>query len=114
MNKYLLVLRGSAAAFAALPPTRQEAVIALHQAWAGELGERGLLLDGEACQAGSVLLRGGASGVEQGPAPHAEGRDALSGFYLVQCASLDEAVALARGCPALTHGETVEVVALGH
>lgn len=114
MNKYLLVLRGSAAAFAALPPTRQEEVIALHQAWAGELGERGLLLDGEGSQPGSVLLRAGAAGVEQGPAPHAEGADALSGFYLVQCASLDEAVALARGCPALTHGETVEVVALGH
>lgn len=36
----------------------------------------------------------------------------LGGYSLIRAGSLDAAVALARGCPLLTHGGTVEVCEL--
>ncbi|MEZ5139162.1 MAG: YciI family protein [Acidimicrobiales bacterium] len=41
--------------------------------------------------------------------PYAETKDALTGFYLLECADLDEAVALAAQIPAAWDGGTVEV-----
>ena len=37
----------------------------------------------------------------------------LSGYSLINAAGLDEALALARGCPGLTHDGGVEVARLG-
>jgi hypothetical protein len=114
MPRYMLVLRGNAQAFAALPADRQRHIVGEHQAWAGSLAEQGALLDGDGFQADTVQLRAGPAGLRAEEAPY-KGRDeALSGYYLVQCDTLDAAVALARECPALSHGETVEVLPLGH
>jgi YCII-related domain len=38
----------------------------------------------------------------------------LGGYSLIRAGSLDAAVALARGCPLLTHGGTVEVCELAN
>jgi hypothetical protein len=40
--------------------------------------------------------------------PFAEAREMVGGFFLIECASLDEAVELAQACPA-TRFATVEV-----
>ncbi|MFI6518247.1 YciI family protein [Spirillospora sp. NPDC050679] len=40
--------------------------------------------------------------------PYAETKEALTGFYLLECADLDEALAVAAKIPAAWHG-TVEV-----
>ena len=39
--------------------------------------------------------------------PFAESKEAVAGFFVVQAATLDEAVEIANGCPGLEYGQTV-------
>lgn len=41
--------------------------------------------------------------------PFAESKEAIGGYFLLQQSSLDEAVQIAKKCPLLEHGVTVEV-----
>ncbi len=54
----------------------------------------------------SVRVRGGRVQVSDGP--FAETKEVLGGFYVLDCANIDEAVALAAGIPPAAHG-TIEV-----
>jgi hypothetical protein len=57
----------------------------------------------------TVRVNGGKGGdVVVSDGPYAETKEALSGFYLLECADLDEAVALAAKIPAAWAG-AVEV-----
>ena len=57
----------------------------------------------------TVRTRGGKGGdVITGDGPYAETKEALTGFYLLECADLDEAVKLVAQMPAAWNG-AVEV-----
>ena len=57
----------------------------------------------------TVRVRGGKGGdVVVSDGPYAETKEALTGFYLLECADLDEAVAVAAKLPAAWNG-AVEV-----
>ncbi len=58
----------------------------------------------------TVRVRGGKGGeVLTSDGPYAETKEALTGFYLLECADLDEAVATAAKIPATWTGGSVEV-----
>ena len=44
--------------------------------------------------------------------PFAESKEAIAGFFLIRANSLEQAVEVARGCPGLEFGQTVEVRAM--
>lgn len=113
--KFLLLLRGDPAAFEALPAGERQRIIAAHGAWAGELARAGRLVDGAGFPGRCVRFAAGGGGeVRATDVSFAGDRLAPSGFYLVDAASADEAAALARACPALAHGETVDVLPCAH
>lgn len=79
------------------------------------LRQRGLLLDGEALASrdGSparVSVRGGRASVVDGP--FAEVKELIGGYFLIDCATREEAIAIAGECPAAAWA-TVEVRRLG-
>jgi len=41
--------------------------------------------------------------------PFAESKEAIAGFFLIQADGLEQAVEIAKGCPGLEFGQTVEV-----
>ena len=41
--------------------------------------------------------------------PFAESKEAIAGFFIIRADSLEEAVEVAKGCPGLEYGQTVEV-----
>lgn len=58
----------------------------------------------------SVQVQGGKGGdVVTTDGPYAETKEALTGFYLIEAADLDEAVAWAAKIPAAWDGGTIEV-----
>ncbi len=58
----------------------------------------------------TVRVRGGKGGdVVSSDGPYAETKEVLTGFYLVECADLDEAVSWAARIPAAWTGGTIEV-----
>lgn len=78
--------------------------------WAGTLKERGLLLAAESLRshasASRVQVRSGRSHITDGP--FAETKEMIGGFFLVDCATHEQALALASECPA-AEWLTVEV-----
>lgn len=82
--------------------------------FADELKALGLLRGVESLAAHSkaarVQVRNGQPRVQDGP--FAEAKEMVGGFYLVDCATREEAIALAQRCPA-AEWCTVEVRSLG-
>jgi hypothetical protein len=84
-------------------------------AFAERLGRRGLLRGAESLRSrdGSmarVQVREGQPRVVDGP--FAEAKELVGGYFLVDCATREEAIAIAQECPAAAWA-TVEVRALG-
>ncbi|TFW01126.1 dehydrogenase [Oxalobacteraceae bacterium OM1] len=78
--------------------------------FADDLQERGLLLRAESLagleQSSRLRLEGGKAKVVDGP--FAEAKEMVGGFFLVDCATREEALDLAARCPA-AEWATVEV-----
>ena len=55
----------------------------------------------------TVREQGGKRLVKDGP--FGEGKHQLAGYYLVECAHLDEAIAIAGRIPGVRHGEAIEI-----
>ena len=82
--------------------------------FAGNLKDRGLLMAGESLRTDAegtrVAIRGGKSTLLDGP--FAEAKEMVGGFFLLDCKTKDEAIAIARECPA-AQWATVEVREVG-
>lgn len=76
------------------------------QAWVSEMEERGIRLQGEVLApvraTTTVAVRGGETRVEQGPRVEMSAR--ASGFNLLECADLDEAVEVSAKHPIARFG----------
>lgn len=87
-----------------------EQAYARMQRFADELKEQGLLLGVESLaslkQAARVQVRDGRARVVDGP--FAEAKEMVGGFFIVDCASREDALAIAGRCPA-AEWATVEV-----
>jgi hypothetical protein len=81
--------------------------------WAESLRQRGLLLAAESLRSPSsasrLQVRAGRTQVIDGPFP--ETKEMIGGFFLIDCATQQEALAIARECPA-AEWLTVEVRAV--
>ncbi len=97
MSKYVLTYTGGGGM--ASTPAELEKAMAEWNAWFGTLGSD--LVDG-----GNPFGPGKAIGSD-GSVSDATGR--LSGYSIVTAASLDAATGIAKGCPVLSDGGTVEV-----
>ena len=99
--KYLLLLRGDAAAEAAMTPAQRRTMVDEHIAYASMLRERGAYVYGDPLGAPATarVMRfdGPESTVTDGP--YLESKESLGGFYVIECGSLDEATELAGQLP---------------
>jgi hypothetical protein len=80
--------------------------------YADGLRDRGLLLGTESLRTEAVRLasRNGKTTVIDGP--FAEAKELIGGYFLLACDEREQAIAIARDCPALEWG-TVEVREIG-
>jgi hypothetical protein len=109
--QYLFLIYEAEAPGGAGPnPDEMAAELPLYAAFTREARERNLYLAGEALQptatATSVRVRDGRTVVTDGP--FAETKEALGGFYLLDCRDIDEAIEMATKIPSARRG-TVEV-----
>lgn len=95
-------------------PAEGEAVYDRMVRFAADLQERGVLRAVESLgsqdNAVRVKVSGGRAEVVDGP--FAEAKEMVGGFFLLDCATREEAVAIAAQCPA-AEWATVEVRAVG-
>ena len=108
--RFLFLIDGDREAEAALSPDERRAIVGEHMAFATMLRERGVHVLGEVLTDEAVTVRPG----EQANAtdgPFAETKEALGGFYVVDCTSRVEVIDLAGRVPP-SPGVAVEVLTI--
>jgi hypothetical protein len=110
MQYLFLIYEAEAPGGAGPDPEAMAAELPLYAAFTREARERNQFLAGEALQptatATSVRVRDGRTVVTDGP--FAETKEALGGFYLLECRDIDEAIEMAAKIPSVRRG-TIEV-----
>jgi len=108
--KYIFLIAGDEAAYLAAPKAELEQRTAAYMAYTDAMRKAGVLVAGERLQATptatTVRVRDGKTAVLNGP--YAETKEQLGGFYIVDVADLDAALAWAARCPGASHG-SIEV-----
>jgi hypothetical protein len=97
--------------FATAPKEEQERIHRECTAWHDDLVNRGKSSGATGLQPASAgkTLRDRAGKVAITDGPYAETKEVLGGFESLECADLEEAVAIARAFPGLRGGCSVEV-----
>jgi hypothetical protein len=99
--KFLLLLRGDATAENAMTDDERHAVVEQHVAFGRHLAERGARVASEAlgspADARTIRFDGDEMLVTDGP--FLEAKESIGGFYVLEAASMDEAVELVRPVP---------------
>jgi len=96
--RFLFLVHGDDEAEAALSPAERLAIVDEHIAYAAMLRERGAHVLGEALTGEATTVRPGDEPLVT-DGPFAETKEGLGGFYVVDCASRDEALELASRVP---------------
>ncbi len=105
MNKYMLILFESDDAYGDFSPEEMQKEIAVHGEWIQSLGTH--FDSGEPLHQQAKTIIGKEKVVTDGP--FIEAKELVSGFYILNADSLEEATELAKGCPVLRLGGKVEV-----
>lgn len=111
MSKYLILIFEEEAGWVNASQELFDQTMAAHNIFAEQAGAA--LLGGEALHGTSTAtsIRGdGGGGYTITDGPFAETKEALGGFYVIEAPDLDEAIRIAKLCPAGTGGVEVRPV----
>jgi hypothetical protein len=104
--EYMALIYTDEDAEAAASASTRAAVLERYVAFAREARAAGVMVDGNelatTSEATTVRVREGEQLITDGP--YAEAKEALGGYFVLDCASLDEAVAWAARIPGAEHG----------
>jgi hypothetical protein len=106
MNKFLFIYRGGSEAARKMTPEEMQQHMQKWETWIGQAMQQGWMLDpGDALTPEGRVVN--AKVVTDGP--FVEAKEIVGGFSIVGADSIDAAAQLAKGCPGLLVGGTVEV-----
>ncbi len=109
--RYMLLIYGDEEAFAGMSPEQMSESYQEYEKYSAWLVEKGWMRGGDPLadtdQATTVRKQGGEVLTIDGP--FAETKEQLGGYYIVECANLDEAIEAAKRLPTIEAGGSVEV-----
>jgi len=109
MAEYLVLVYEDEAAWAASSREEQDTVVAAHKCFADKIGEMGgAMLGGNALESTATATSVRSDVVTDGP--FVETKEALGGYYVIEAADLDHALAIARLCPSAHGGVEVRPI----
>ena len=104
-SEYLLLFRNTGW-HKSLSPEEIQQNMARFTAWFEQLSNEGRFNGGHPLEHdGKIVARKNV--VTDGP--FAESKEAIAGFFIIRADSLEQAVEVAKDCPGLEYGQTVEV-----
>jgi hypothetical protein len=108
--KYMALIYGDRSRWESFTPEQREAAYAEYRAFGDDARAAGVMVGGDELastqDATTVRVRDGETLVTDGP--YAEVKEALGGYYVLECDTIDEAVDYAARIPGAQHG-AVEV-----
>ena len=107
MNEFVLIFRNAANPDVQVSPEQMQEVIKQWQDWMGSLAAQNKLSspgnrlgwEGKTLRPNNVVTDG----------PYAEIKEMISGFIVLKCDTLKEALELSKGCPIFKMGGNVEI-----
>jgi hypothetical protein len=109
--RYLLLIYSDEKSFAGMSPEQTEATSGEFEKYSAWLVEKGWMRAGDQLadtdQATTVRQADGKILATDGP--FAETKEQLGGYYIIECANLDEAIEAAGKIPSVAFGGSVEV-----
>jgi hypothetical protein len=105
-NGYMLLFRGTDLR-KSLTPEEMQKVSEKWMAWFRRLTEQGKAVAGQPLEREGKIVSGKDRVVSDGP--FAESKEAIGGYFLLDVATMEEALAIAKECPGLSYGIRVEV-----
>jgi hypothetical protein len=105
-SDYLLLFRG-ADWHRGLSPDEIQKTMTVWMAWFNRLIEEGRCKGGQSLAPESKVVSGKMKNVVDGP--YAEAKESVAGYFLLTVSSIEEAAEIAKECPTLGYGTTVEV-----
>jgi hypothetical protein len=106
-SKFMLIFRGGAVSRGDLSPTELQAHVAKWYTWSDELTRQGRRIVGTPLDNPGVTVRGHERMVTDGP--YAESKDLVTGSMIIEAASIEDALEVARTCPTYEFDGSVEV-----
>ena len=108
--RFLFLIHGDSDAERTMSTDERDAIVGAHMAYADMLRERGVHVLGEALTGDAATVRPGDSPIVT-DGPFADTKEGVGGFYVVDCASREEALELAGRIPQ-SPGVAVEVLGI--
>ena len=105
-QKYMLIFRGGS--YNGLSPEEAQKLTQKWYAWVEKLQKQGKYKSGEPLMPGGKILSKKNGSIEV-DGPFAESKESVGGYFVLEAASLDEAVQISRDYPDFHLGGKVEV-----
>lgn len=104
--RYMLLIYGAEGAWEGLAPDVRESEMAAYFAFTEALRKAGKYIAGDelAPVATARSVKVGAKGAAVLDGPYVDTKEQFGGYYLIEAASMDEAVDWAKQCPGARHG----------
>jgi hypothetical protein len=107
-REYLLFFRGDANWYKELSPEELQQVMGKINTWFEKLSVKGIVKGGQPLASEGRIVTA-KNGRTMPDGPFAESKETIGGYTLILADSLEEAVAIAKECPPLAYGGSVEV-----
>ncbi len=114
MKKFMIFMKGSQDYFYNLSPQEQQLLIQEHVNWSKYLKENDLFVEGNGFARKNATIKQVNSDLFVSMDSNFSNENEPSGYYIIKCDSMEEAIEIAKGCPALNYGELVEIIEIGH
>ncbi|HEV7782012.1 MAG TPA: YciI family protein [Chitinophagaceae bacterium] len=105
MEKFMYIFHGGGAA--KLSPEQMQENMGKWMAWIDKLAKDGRYVSGEPLLPGGKLVKGSVSKATDGP--YTEGKELVGGYFIINAADYNEAVALCEGYPDFESGGSIQV-----
>ena len=112
MAQFMILMFEDDDAWAGLSEGTRDALLKRYYAWVAQLRSESQLVDGDPIGRGGVVLRAEGSRIHS--EVYAAQKEVLTGYFKIEARDMEHATEIARGCPALRHGEMVMVRPIGH
>lgn len=109
MPQYILFFHGRSDPSPQLSPEQIQQIMQKYGRWADSLRKQGKLVGGEKLRDDDGRLVRMQNGKVVVDGPFAETKETIGGYFTVNAANYDEAVEMAKDCPVLVGGGSVQV-----
>jgi hypothetical protein len=109
MPQYILLATVSRDVRGQSSPEELQKMTSEYMNWVSSLVQQGKYSGGQKLKDEIRRLHRAGSGEIVIDGPYTESKELIAGFFQIEAASSDEAAEIAKGCPALKYGGTIEL-----